>query len=79
MKYNNVIDYEITFKKPKSDYPIFYLIGICNNGSRHYSKDMTYEEALQEMPRYIGVVEYFGGGVVRLMEKPNKCIKFKNV
>ena len=81
MKYNNLINYERLYTNKLSvnpNYRNFYIEGICHNGSRHYSEDMTYEDALTAMPRYNGVVQYFGGGVVKLIEKPNRCLKFKN-
>lgn len=45
----------------------YFIVGRCFNGSRHYSEDMTYENALATMPKYIGIVEHFGGGTVDLM------------
>ena len=79
MKYNNVISYQIRKHSENPNTKNFYIAGICNSGSRHYSEDMTYEDALAVMPKYSGIVEYFGGGIVELIEKPYKCLKIKIV
>lgn len=80
MKYNNSIYY-----KTKSQYcsiadaPVFSIVGRCNCGSRHYSEYMNYETALINMPKYIGVVEYFGGGTVELLDFNGNTLKIKHV
>ena len=46
----------------------YYIVGRTFKGGRYYSENMADENALAEMPKYIGVVDYFGGGVVELVE-----------
>ena len=79
MKYNNVITYHSITTYVHPDSLSYYIEGICHNGSKHYSADMTYEDACAEMPKYNKTVELFGGGLVKLIEKPNKCIRFKYI
>ena len=59
------------------DIPNYTVVGRCLSGSRHYSENMTYEEALAAMPKYVSVVEYFGGGTVDLWENDNRILKTK--
>ena len=66
MKYTNVVD------QPKKidmfpDESKYFIVGRCFDGSRHYSEDMTYENALATMPKYVAMVGLFGGGSVDLM------------
>lgn len=78
MKYDNQIVYQ-----PKElinpDEPNYFIAGLCLCGSRHYSENMTYEEALATMHKYVAVVEYFGGGVVKLIEGENTVLKYRLV
>ena len=62
-----------------ADLPTFYVIGRCSKGSRHYSKGMSYEDALAIMPKYISVVDYFGGGTVDLVNWDGVVLKHKKV
>ena len=78
MKYNNNISYHFV-SKTFPDIPQFCIIGRCTCGSRHYSENMTYERALSMMPKYIGVVEYFGGGTVELVDNNGIVLKYKHV
>ena len=62
-----------------ADMPIFSIVGRCNCGSRHFSEYMTYEQALAAMPKYVSVVEYFGGGVVELFDYDGNIVKIKRI
>ena len=59
------------------DFPGYYIIGRSLTGGRYYSEKLTYEDALAEMPKYIAVVNYFGGGVVDLYDWNGRIIKSK--
>lgn len=76
MKYSNVISYQPS-TCIYSESSSFYIISYCNDGSRHYSANMSYEEALNEIFKYDEITKFFGGGIIELIEKPNKVIKFK--
>ena len=62
------------------NFPTYFIVGRGRTGCRFYSENMDYEDALSTMPKYIGTIEYFGGGVVELInEATNKVIKVKIV
>lgn len=56
--------------------PNYFIVGLCTCGSRHYSENMPYEKALATIPKYISTVEYFGGGVVKLIEGEDTVLKY---
>lgn len=76
MKYNNTISYQ-PLKIENPNEKNYFIRGICTCGGRHYSENMCYEDALAAMPKYVGVVEHFGGGVVELVEDEDKVLKYK--
>lgn len=66
-KYTNAISYNpasltVTLKKMKNS--VYYIVGRCISGSRHYSESLTWDEVEKEFGKYVGVVDYFGGGIV---------------
>lgn len=81
MKYANSIYYNAKYPylTTIADAPVFSIVGRCHKGSRHYSENMNYEKALATMPKYVSVVEYFGGGTVELIDYNGNIIKLKRV
>lgn len=47
----------------------YFVRGICFTGSRHYSENVDWEDALDLYSRYRALVGYFGGGRVELIEE----------
>lgn len=63
--HTNVINfYRLDINPNEVDY---YIIGRTNAGGRYYSENMCYEDAIASMPKYAGMVQYFGGGTVELV------------
>lgn len=57
----------------------YYIVGRTFKGGRYYSENMTYENAVIEMSKYVSVVDYFGGGVVELVQNESViCRKVVN-
>ena len=76
-KYDNTITYNPSSCAIEIKFDIcedYYIAGVCLRGSRHYSEHMTYDKATREFPKYVSVVEYFGGGEVQLF-RGEKLIK----
>lgn len=78
MKYTNTITYK-SIHALNPNLPLFFIVGRCTCGSRHYSEMLTYEKALSIMPKYIGVVDYFGGGTIELVDYNGNVLKRKSV
>ena len=79
MKYNNMIDYAPQTTYKYSEQSNWYIEYKALDGSYHRSAYTKYEDAIAEMPKYVNIAQHFGGGLVKLMELPNHCIRFKNV
>ena len=83
MKYNNVVPYKIKFHgymDINPDNENYCVHGVCHCGSRHISENLNYENALALMPEYIGLVEYFGGGTVALINcKTGQILRSKKI
>ena len=54
-----------------------YIVGRTFKGGRYYSENMTFENALAEIAKYVSVVDYFGGGTVELVK--NESIIYRKV
>ena len=82
MKYDNLIKYKLfdqAMINKDPDMPNYYIEYYGMDGSSHYSAYMNYENALAEMPKYVEIAQKFDGGIVKLIELPHRCIRFKTV
>lgn len=55
----------------------YYIVGRTFKGGRYYSENMTCENALAEIPKYVSVIDYFGGGTVELVK--NESVIYRKV
>lgn len=63
-KYVNVVSYNPTTTLTDTSEPMYFIVGRCLNGSRHYSENMCFSKVVKNVDKYRSVVDYFGGGTV---------------
>lgn len=63
-KYVNVVSYNPTTLVDVAEESMYFIVGRCLNGSRHYSENMCFSEIVCAIDKYRAVVDYFGGGTV---------------
>ena len=79
MKYNNVIEYNPTNLAVALKEPEYFIIGRCLSGSRHYSEALKFYDLFEMVKKYIGVVDYFGGGTVEVYKEDGTLVLSKAV
>lgn len=64
-KYMNIISYKpATVLADTAEKSLYFIVGRCLSGSRHYSENMCFPEVVKVIDKYRSVVDYFGGGTV---------------
>lgn len=57
----------------------YCVVGLFTNGSRYFSEQLRFPDALERFDKYQSVIEYFGGGTLKIFDKEGNVVKSKHI